>query len=992
MHDNSASVIARIQRAYADRILPARYRASAPVEVTGWPVPGEPVPFAAIGDKPFQPIEPGTPWGPPWGTLWLRITGTVPADWPAGLPAELAVDLGFGGSTPGFQAEGLAFDAEGTVLKGIQPHNGYIPVAAGPGERFTSYLEAAANPDIGNGWTFRPTPLGDPATAGNQPLYRFGGIRLGLLDEEVCALERDVWVLTGLIAELPATAPRRARILRALEQAADLLDPDAVSGSAAAARSALAAVLAAPAAASAHHVVAVGHAHIDSAWLWPVRETVRKVARTFGNVLELMDRYPDFRFVASSAQQYQWIRDHYPELFERVRSRIKEGRFSPVGGMWVEADTNMPGGEAMARQFVAGQGFFRREFGVEPTEVWLPDSFGYSAGLPQIVAAAGCRYFLTQKTSWNDTNRMPHHTFWWEGIDGTRVFTHFPPVDSYGSDLSAADLARAERQHAERGRSDLSLVPYGYGDGGGGPTREMVETARRKADLEGSPTVELGSPAEFFRRAAEQLPDAAVWSGELYLEFHRGTYTSQARTKLGNRRSERLLREAELWATTATVRTGAEYPAEQLRIAWETVLLQQFHDILPGSSIAWVHQQAERNYAEVAESLEHLIGTALAQLAGSGSAQVAFNAGPFPLAGVPALGAGRPHPAERVAGLHDGRFRLASGQLIADFDADGHLVSLRDLAGGREAVPPGGRGNELQLFRDTPNRWDAWDLDASYQRVPIDAVRTGSVRLDGDALLIERTAGGSPVHQRVRLAIDGRSLEIETTVHWRERQKLLKLAFAFDVHADSAASEVQFGHIRRPTHANTSWDAARFETCGHRWVHVGEPGFGVTVANDRVYGHDITRQPRPGGGTSTLVRESLLRAPLFPDPEADQGEHVFRHSVSIGGLLAGVADGYRLNLPLRRGIGDPVPPIVSVDAPAIVVEAVKLAEDGTGDVVVRLYEASGGRASGLLLPGFPAGPAVRTDLLERPLADQPADPLQLNLRAFELVTVRIARA
>ncbi|HEU5269742.1 MAG TPA: glycoside hydrolase family 38 C-terminal domain-containing protein [Jatrophihabitans sp.] len=997
MHDNSALAEARIRRAYADRILPGRYRAGAEVEVAGWPVPGEPVPFAEIADKPFRPVEPGQPWGPPWGTLWLRITGTVPAGWPADAVRELAVDLGFGGSTPGFQAEGLAFDAAGTVIKALQPRNGYVPVAAAPGEQFTVYLEAAANPDIGGNWTFQPTPLGDPATAGDQPLYRLGGIRLGLLDEEVCALERDVWVLTGLLAELPADSARRARILRALEQAVDRLDPDAVNATAAEARAALKPALAAPASASAHHVVAVGHAHIDSAWLWPVRETVRKVARTFANVLELMDRYPDFRFVASSAQQYQWIRDHYPELFERVRARVAEGRFTPVGGMWVEADTNLPGGEAMVRQFVAGKGFFLREFGVEPVEVWLPDSFGYSAAMPQIVTAAGCRYFLTQKTSWTDTNRMPHHSFQWEGIDGTRVFTHFPPVDTYGSDLSAADLARAERQHAERGSSDLSLVPYGYGDGGGGPTREMMETARRKADLEGSPTVELGTPVEFFQRAEAELPDAAVWSGELYLEFHRGTYTSQARTKAGNRRSEHLLREAELWATTATVRTGADYPAGQLRAAWETVLLQQFHDILPGSSIAWVHQQAERNYAEVAEELERLIRTALDRLSGSGSGRVAFNAAPFPVAGVPALGAWPVHPAERAAGLHDGRFRLFSAHLTAEFDAEGFLVSLRDRASGRQAIPAGARGNELQFYRDTPNRWDAWDLDASYQRVRIDAVRTDAVRLDGDAVLIERTVGGSPVRQRARLSIDGRSLEIETTVQWRERQKLLKLAFGFDVHADTAASEVQFGHVRRPTHANTSWDAARFETCGHRWVHVAEPGFGVTVANDRVYGRDVTRSTRPGGGTTTLIRESLLRAPLFPDPGADQGEHVFRHSISLGDLLTGVADGYRLNLPLREVTGAAVPPIVSVtplastDVPAIVVEAVKLAEDGTGDVIVRLYEACGGRATGRLTPGFPAAAAVRTDLLERPLADQPADPLRLELRAFELVTLRISR-
>jgi len=603
MHVNTAQIQARVQRSYRDRVLPARYRSSAPVTVTAWEVPGEPVPFAEIEDRPFTPLAEGAAWGRPWGTCWLRITARVPADWPATAPVELLIDLGFGAGGPGFQAEGLVWTADGRILKGLEPRNLQVPLAAAPGESVTVYVEAAANPDIGGGWTFQPTPLGDPATAPQQPLYRFAGAQLGLLDEQVCALERDIWVLDGLIAELPESAPRRARIVRALERAVDLLDPDDVAGSAAAARAALAPALAAPATASAHHVVAVGHAHIYSAWLWPVRETVRKVARTFANVLELMEHYPDFVFAASSAQQYRWIRDSYPELFERIRARVREGRFLPVGGMWVEADTNMPGGEAMARQFVAGKGFFLEEFGIESSEVWLPDSFGYSAGMPQIVVAAGCRYFLTQKTSWNDTNRMPHHSFLWEGIDGTRVFTHFPPVDTYNSDLSAADLARAERQHAERGSSDLSLVPYGYGDGGGGPTREMVETAHRKADLEGSPTVELGTPAGFFERASAELPEPAVWSGELYLEFHRGTYTSQARTKLGNRRSEHLLREAELWAATAAVRTGTDYPAAELRAAWETVLLQQFHDILPGSSIAWVHQEAERNYAELADRL-----------------------------------------------------------------------------------------------------------------------------------------------------------------------------------------------------------------------------------------------------------------------------------------------------------------------------------------------------------------------------------------------------
>ncbi|HTZ43003.1 MAG TPA: glycoside hydrolase family 38 C-terminal domain-containing protein [Jatrophihabitans sp.] len=991
MHDTAAQLEARVRRLHAERIRPARYRRRAPVTVTAWPVPGEPVPFAEAAGQRYEPFPAGQRWGRPWGTTWLRIEGTVPADWPAGEPVELVVDLGFSG-TPGFQAEGLVWTADGRIVKGLEPRNAQVPLAAAPGDRIELYVEAASNPDVGGDWSFRPTALGDPATLPDQPLYTFAGAHLGLLDRQAYALDRDVWVLAGLLPELPASSPRRARLLRALERAADRLDPDDVAGTAAAARAELAPVLASPAAASSHTVIAVGHAHIDSAWLWPVRETVRKVARTFANVLDLMDRYPEFTFVASSAQQYQWIRDRYPQLYGRLRERVAEGRFVPVGGMWVEADTNLPGGEAMARQFVAGQGFFRREFGIEPSEVWLPDSFGYSAALPQLVTAAGCRFFLTQKISWNETNRMPHHTFLWEGIDGTRVFTHFPPVDTYTAELSAAELARAERQHAERGLSDLSLVPYGHGDGGGGPTREMVETARRTADLEGSPRVELGLPEQFFQRAQAELDQPAVWSGELYLEFHRGTYTSQARTKLGNRRSEHLLREAELWATTATVRTGAPYPAEELRAAWETVLLQQFHDILPGSSIAWVHQEAERNYAEVARSLERLIEAALDRL-GAESAddtgEIAFNAGPFPVAGVPALGAGPARFAGSIARAEGSGFVLEGAAVTARFDRDGHLVSLVDRRTGREAVPPGALGNELQLYRDTPNRWDAWDLDATYRQLRLGTVRTESAELVGAELVVHRAVGDSTAVQRIRLV--GESLEVETTVHWAERQKLLKLAFPFDVHADTAASEIQFGHVRRPTHANTSWDMARFETCAHRWVHVAEPGFGVTVANDRVYGHDITRTTRPGGGTTTLVRESLLRAPRFPDPGADQGSHTFRHSVSAGELLDGIAEGYRLNLPLRHRSGAPVEPIVTVDCPAIVVEAVKLAEDGSGDVILRLYEARGGRATGRLVPGFAAAGLLRTDLLERPLPAQPADPAELVLRPFELVTVRIRR-
>lgn len=995
MHEMTALIEARIRRTHAERIMPALYRSTAPLAGTRWTAPGEPVGFTEAAGKVFTPVSVGESWGKPWGTTWFRFSGEIPADWPTGSEVEAVIDLGFLATAPGFQAEGLVWSEEGQPIKGLHPRNRYVRMDGAPGQHVSFLVEAAANPDVGGDWTFEPTPLGDLTTAGVELLYRFDGARLGLLDAAVFGLERDWWTLEDLMMSLPADSTRRARILRALESAADTLDPRDVASTAASARDRLAPALAVAAGDDTHWIAATGHAHIDSAWLWPVRETIRKCARTFANVLELMDRYPDFVFAASSAQQYAWIKERYPELFERIRQQVALGRWVPVGGMWVEPDTNMTGGESIVRQFVMGKQFFMEEFGVETTEVWLPDSFGYSAALPQIALAAGSENFLTQKTSKNETDRIPHSTFWWEGIDGSRIFAHLPPVDTYHSDLSAADLRRAEGQNGERGLSDSSLVPFGYGDGGGGPTREMVEVARRKADLQGSQRVTLSRPDDFFARARAELHDPAVWSGELYLELHRGTYTSQARTKLGNRRCEHLLYEAELWATTAAVRTGEDYPTEALRACWRSVLLNQFHDILSGAGIAWVHQEAERDYSTVVASLEALIAASLAALGVSrkrASAPVAFNSSPFPVSGVPAMSAGRPAPAPAARGREEGsKFVLENAATTARFDARGHLLSLRDNATGRDALRPGEPGNVLELFEDTPSRFDAWDIDAAYQRVPPETGESASVRLDGDELEIIRVVGSSPVVQRARLLPETTGVEIETRVDWKESQKLLKLVFPFDIHAESTSSEIQFGHVDRPLHANTSWDAARFEISGHRWVRVEEPGFGVTVVNDRVYGRDVVRRGHLSGGVSTVVRESLLRSPLFPDPGADRGEHSFRHSIVVGSLLEGIAEGYRLNLRLREAAASTVDAIVVIEGLGVVIDVVKLAEDGSGDVIVRLHEARGSKGQARLVSSFPVTSAVRVDLLERPLQNQPTDPLGLDLRAFELVTLRLSR-
>ncbi|WP_374947361.1 glycoside hydrolase family 38 C-terminal domain-containing protein [Agreia sp.] len=875
MHDNRLLTEARLNRFITERLKPALYRDTVALTAEVWSAPGEPVTFGEAAAQQYAPFTIGSAWGRPWSTSWFRVRGMVPEAWRrlADDPAhpfsiELVFDLGFDGGQSGFQSEALVWGLDGVPIKAISPFNAAAVVPIDADGQVDVFVEAAANPDVGSSWTFTPTTIGDPATAGDQLAYVMRQMDIALLDVNVYELVSDREVLRGLMRELALTSPRRVQILAALERALDVIDPHAVSATAAAGRAELAEMLARPASASAHVLHAVGHAHIDSAWLWPVRETIRKCARTFSNVIVLMDENPDFTFACSSAQQLSWMKEYYPALFEKIREKVRGGQFIPVGGMWVESDTNLPGSEAMARQFVAGKRFFIEEFGIDNEEVWLPDSFGYSGALPQIVAAAGSRWFLTQKISWNETNVMPHHTFQWEGIDGTRVFTHFPPVDKYNSDLSALDIHHAERNFRDHDRATMSLLPYGYGDGGGGPTREMVSVIERTTSLEGSPRVIHSTPRAFFTAAQDEYPHAEVWSGEMYLELHRGTYTSQLATKQGNRRSEHLLREAELWAATAAVQGGHAYPYDRLETLWHLVLLQQFHDILPGSSIAWVHQDAERNYAYIARELDELIETSLRHLAGDGEKTLTFNAAPHERNGVPALSASVSSAAHgSTATQDDTGFVLVNDALEVRIDGRGLVVALVDLASGRDAIPPGEVGNLFQLHRDTPTQWDAWDIDRHYRHVYTDLTEADSVVLgeDGCSVIVERSFGRSHLVQTISLAAGSGQLDLTIDLDWHETQKLLKLAFPLDVLADRFSSEIQFGHIERPTHTNTSWDAARFETVAHRWIRVSEPDFGVAIVNDSTYGHDITREARPGGGTLTNARLSLLRSALFPD-------------------------------------------------------------------------------------------------------------------------------
>ncbi|WP_280361042.1 alpha-mannosidase [Nocardia wallacei] len=1005
MHDDRRLVEDRLGRVLTERIVPAIYPESVPLRASIWVAPDEPVSVAEGLAAPRTPVETGDRWGAPWGTSWLTVEGTVPAAW-SGRTVEAVIDLGFDETMTGFQCEGLVYRPDGSPVKGLHPRSRWVRVAAPAvgGEQVLLHVEAASNPIIP---FFGPIPLGDKATAGVEPRYRLGRMDLAVFDDEVWNLVQDLEALGELMHELPEDSARRYDLVRAIDRALDAVDPLRVGDTAAAVRACLAEALTAPATPSAHTVIAVGHAHIDTAWLWPLRETARKVARTTANMTALLSAEPEFVFAMSQAAQYDFVKRTRPEVYERIVTAVAEGRFVPTGGMWVESDTNMPGSEAMARQFVHGKRFFLDEFGIENEEAWLPDTFGFAAGLPQIIEAAGSKWLLTQKISWSQVNRFPHHTFLWEGIDGTRIFTHFPPVDTYNCALQGSEIAHAARNFRDKGRASMSLAPTGWGDGGGGTTREMIAKAARLRDLEGSPKVRWDKPAGFFARAEAEYQDPPVWVGELYLELHRGTLTSQARTKQGNRRSEHLLREAELWAATAAVREGFAYPYAELDRLWKTVLLHQFHDILPGSSIAWVHREAERTYAEVTAELTAVIEHAQSALGGGRPGPNLCNATPHEWRSVPAGGAAAPAeqgapcvPAERPGG----GFVLDNGLLRAEVDERGLVVSVYDLENRRETLPPGAAANLLQLHPDLPNAWDAWDVDRFYRNRVTDLTDVDFIVAEADTpastqVRVGRSFGASRVEQAVTLRSGERALVLDTRVQWHETEKFLKLGFPLDIRADRYASETQFGHFYRPTHTNTSWEYAQFEACNHRFVHLAEPGWGVAVATDSTYGHDVNRTVRADGGTTTTLRVSLLRAPRFPDPETDHGDHRFRHVLLPGASIGdAVRAGYRVNLPWRAGgLAEPVAPLFTVADDAVVTSAVKLADDGSGDVVLRVYEAHGGRASTVVTPGFEATGFRVCDLLERPLPEAAVAVaegagVRLRLRPFQLVTLRFARA
>lgn len=972
-------------------IRPAIHPRRRPLAVAAWTVHGEPVPAHRAAAQAFAPFAVGDGWGGRWDTTWFRMRADIPDDW-AGAEVVALVHLG-GDDMVGFTAEGLIWDTQLRPVQGFHhEHREYVVAApARGGEEVDFYVEAAANPIPP--WR-RPDWYPMTADYDGPPMYTLDRAELAVVDRVVEALDLDLRVLRQLAREVPE---RTEEIDAAVVEALAVLDPGDVPGTAGAARAVLAPTLGVPST-SPHFIRAVGHAHIDSAWLWPLRETRRKCARSFANQLRLMERYPEHHFVCSQAVHYQWIKDGYPSLYSEIKQRVAEGRWEPVGGMWVEPDSNVPSGESLVRQLVYGKRFFAEEFGVETHELWIPDVFGYTAALPQIANQAGVTALITQKLSWNDTNAFPHSTFWWEGHDGSRLLAHFPPANTYNGNFSAAELAASDRNYRDHERLDRSLYPYGYGDGGGGPSPAMLEAARRLADVAGLPPVQIGPLGPWLDQARADARGLATWVGELYLEAHRGTLTTHADVKVANRRAEEALRAAELWCVAAGLDRRSE-----LEQAWKTLLLQQFHDILPGSSIGWVYSDAARDFAAVQATAEAVMEEARTSLADNSYDRMVFNAssydrrevlevdpGDFEMVTAPACGWAPLRPSGDDGAVEVGDGWMDNGLLRVHWDTDALLTSIWDHEAGREVLAEGRRGNLFQLHEDHPRHFDAWDVEREYFDHVTDLVAVDSVEVvqrdrRRAGVRIVRNFSPSRLQQTMRLAAGSRRLEFHTEVDWQHRHRFLKVAFPVAVRSARATYEIQHGHIERPTVENTSWDTARFEVCGHRWADLSEPGYGVALLNDCKYGYDIR---------GDVLRLSLLRGPGYPDPDADRGTHHFAYALlpHRGGLLEVIREAEWFNLPLVIAAGGgPAGQVVTVDRPGVSVEAVKWADRRDG-VIVRLCDVSGGRGPVRVTLHRPFDRVHRTDLLERDLAEVDHDgrSVGLSLQPFELVTLRFS--
>ena len=743
-------------------------------------------------------------------------------------------------------------------------------------------------------------------------------------------------------------------------------------------------------------VTAVGHTHIDIAWLWTVEQAIEKSQRSFATVLKLMAEYPEYRFMQSQPGLYELIKMRYPDMYEQIKVQVAKGRWEAEGSMWVEADCNLTSGESLVRQILYGKKFFKEEFGKDNQILWLPDVFGYSAALPQILKKAGIPYFMTTKLSWNQFNKIPFDTFYWKGIDGSEVLTHFITTTNdgykphehfttYNGVLEPKAVLGSWLRYGEKAINNDILLAYGYGDGGGGPTRQMLENARRlQHNIPGMPQVKSGTALDYFKSLEQQLigKQTPKWMGELYFEYHRGTYTSRAQNKRDNRQAEFLLQSVEkIYAQLPF----EHYPKAELERLWKLVLLNQFHDILPGTSIKEVYDQTEKDYELILTQAHNLAQHGLQRLAhedlATEVALMVFNPLGFnrdtivqleledgdclkdgdeylPLQkttsgayitlikDVPSLGykilsliknqvtTGATNPTRAPQVIKTPYYQVT-------FNDAFEIIALYDKKAKREVIPAKQSANRLVLYEDLPMAYDAWDIDVYYKEKPYIIKNLSHALLveDGEirkTIEIVRCFEKSKITQQIHFYHDNPRIDFETWVDWQHEHNLLKVEFPVDVNSLEATFDIQFGNVKRPIHTNTSWDEARFEVCGQKWADLSEGNYGLSIMTDSKYGYDASYQK---------LGLTLLRSPMEPYPNADSGHHHFTYSIYPHELTWKEAKtvnlAFDLNVPLMVKNVKATPavskPWITCGVANVIIDSVKQAEDGTG-LIIRLYE------------------------------------------------------
>lgn len=951
----------------------------------------EPLPFAERTTMKYRRARAGTLWGRAHTCAWFHIT----ADLRGTDPTDLALLLDTDGESI---LRNDAGEVVGMVTSRLTPIERHAPARAKTRVALTPELLASAAPD-GRLSLWLDTGFNGKLV---QP---FGIARVRRLD--LVRVDRELEdayydILTVAYASLRA-GDLENRYAAALAGAVDAAHARDWAG----VRAALAPVLGGPGCAGLA-LTGLGHAHLDMAWLWPLRETRRKAHRTFRAQFDLLEQHPDHVFGASQPVQFAWIEEDDPELFARMVAAEREGRFEIQGGFWCEPDTNLPSGESLVRQAIHGQRYWESRFGKRVTTCWLPDAFGYSGALPQILRGAGMDSFLTIKLAWNEHNDFPHRSFVWEGIDDTGVLVHMPPEGTYTSTGSGLALGTARDQYPENDIAPIGMILFGTGDGGGGPSEIHLELTRRSAHLLAMPSLTPGTATDFFADLAAYRDDLPHWRGELYLEKHQGTFTTQGAIKAGNRRLEHTLHDLEHLAAEATWAGRATWPAALLDASWKELLLHQFHDMLPGSSIERVHRESREAYARIDSAIAGATEQVLS-MAAAPALPIAFvnttpvrrtgwvehdrawwhhDTAPFATTTLRAFDPAADGTDPTDLG-HD-EHAIWNDRLRVEFAPDGAIRSLVDRATGREHAR--GALGRLVVHRDPFQMFDAWDIKLDYvrrKRDELEPVATSTFR-DGPRIVRrhEYQHGRTAIVQDVVLTLGADTVQFETEVDWQERLRMLRVEFEPEAWSDEVACEIQFGHIMRSTRDDTPQERAQFEICAHRWVDVSdERGFGFSVLNDGKYGHRVKER---------LISLNLLRSPIYPDRHADRGTHRFSYAVhphegSLGPSTTTAAR--HLNAPVLIARVPESEPVLTVEPESVLVDSVLL-DDATGDLVLRVYESAGTPATawvrfGGAFSGVDPGTVRRTNLL---LDDEgPVDPERFPLRPFEIVTLRVPR-